>query len=452
MKKYFLYAFAALAMFSCSDDDDVAPVSNGGNENVPVAEGPQRIRLGIINNLQTTRGTGSVGDTINSNENLWNSDTLHVVMFKKNTLELAYEDDGDDAVFNYQTMIAPSAVDSAQALCADGTFKYFPSAGNYDFWGMHLDDAVEYTGGIPVTYVEGDSVKAAIKINGTQDIMVATTVDSTDVIKSKVPQLDRLYSAYSARRGVQPSLNFRHLLTRLRFTALQGNPIDSTKSGPVAITNITATSLNSANVILAYKKINTADPENPDTINLDRDALISYPALEGDTVLFSLMKDTASVGAPARLLAPFYTEEANVRTSDSISLTDKKQQIGVPMLVADMYEYTITVYTEQNVAKRDFSATGKTFDKIIADADPTEWAEYVKTIEGQQSFTIKIADGEKFKKGYSYNVNITTYGAQEITLGVELEAWERGGDLNFDPDMDENSAFYVVPADLTTAP
>ena len=68
-----------------------------------------------------------------------------------------------------------------------------------------------------------DRIEIPVEIDGARDIMSGRAVLSNEALPDYFSETEkhllkqRAFSAYTARRGVNPVLNFRHHLTRLRF-------------------------------------------------------------------------------------------------------------------------------------------------------------------------------------------------------------------------------------------
>lgn len=235
MKKMFFFALAAAGMLTaCSNDDTL-----GGNGEQNVSE--QQIRLGVASSKVQTRGTGTVGG-MTDDENVWAGQTLWVYMLQKGSMDLAvYKSPtvGTTAgteleVFNNKEFKAPNTADkikSGLATTADGTIAYYPVSGNYDFWGYRVDDAVKGTPAVKTVNDNGDEVDAdkatkrvvEIEIDGSQDIMAGKAAPSTKEVTDLGGYADNFYSAYAARKGVQPNITFNHLLTRFTFEVRAGS-------------------------------------------------------------------------------------------------------------------------------------------------------------------------------------------------------------------------------------
>ena len=282
MKKIFLFAtIAAAGLFaSCSSTDDtIGDAQNGGIESIDDSA-PQAVKIGIGNvGSMVTRGTGTVGGVtavtgtnsiggIDAVANKWAGQSINVFMFKKElpdgqpdvaanyvTSFTPAKDGNDNDLYNNTEMITPGSaenlipnmgvsanVEEGEAMIKEGTIQYYPLSGYYDFFGYHLDDALP-TSADPDDYVvtNGDKMTVPFEIDGSQDLMSTKAVltsfgddpatpgvdeshDGQDYIMSQAPAARQMdyYSAYSARRGVQPYLTFNHLLTRFAFFVKAG--------------------------------------------------------------------------------------------------------------------------------------------------------------------------------------------------------------------------------------
>lgn len=242
MNKKFYFALAATAALfaSCSSDDlSQAPGLNGAEGNPDGA-----IKLSIANASQgSTRGTGTVGNTDGTSAQ-WAGQKVNVYMLKTGTLDQAYElkDDGtDDAtkpLFENQEMVVEQGqaalildivANATDATWKDRTVtnKYFPGSGVYDFWGYRVDDAAK---GAP--NVSGTSLVVPFEIDGSQDLMsgkATPTLNANGKIDGMyggaAVEVDpsKAYSAYTARREIDPVLHFKHQLARFTFQVKGAN-------------------------------------------------------------------------------------------------------------------------------------------------------------------------------------------------------------------------------------
>ena len=118
-------------------------------------------------------------------------------------------------------MRADANTNEGEAMIKNGTINYYPPAGNFDFFGYHADNAVATTAAIAKT---DELWTVPFTIDGTQDLM-STKAALTPTQESKLTgtRANDFYSAYAARKGVHPTLTFKHLLTRLQFSVKAGN-------------------------------------------------------------------------------------------------------------------------------------------------------------------------------------------------------------------------------------
>ena len=239
MKKYFMFVAVAAAgmLASCSSDSLTA----GSDPQIePTQEERVPIQLGVASPSvrATTRGTGTVGSTdTDLANNLWYGQRINAFMFKKGTLTLATETDGGAALYDDAVMITPGTTDNkvegtayqtptdiGEAMLDGGEIKYYPPTGNFDFFGYHGDDAVAASSVVKTA----DTWVVPFTINGTQDLMSTKAVLLVDANKG-IDQVTDMggstdyYSAKAARKGVQPILQFDHLLSRLAFVIVPGN-------------------------------------------------------------------------------------------------------------------------------------------------------------------------------------------------------------------------------------
>jgi hypothetical protein len=255
-KFYFALALTAGLFASCSSDDISQAPSLGGQEGNPDGA----INLSIANASQgATRGTGTVGSTTAADPQ-WAGQKVKIYMLKTGTLDQAYElkDDGTEdltkPLFENQEMVVEQnnaalildiAADAEDASWKDRTVhsKYFPGSGVYDFWGYRTDGAEK------AAPADGATAKTiAFEIDGSQDLMsgkatpltkddgsaaAATDYGYWNAGKTKVygtygganVEVDpaKLYSAYSARREIDPVLHFSHRLARFTFQVKGAN-------------------------------------------------------------------------------------------------------------------------------------------------------------------------------------------------------------------------------------
>ena len=195
MKKQFFYAAMALAvMSSCSKDNDPGIGNPDDNNDKAV------IALGVDVPTVTalSRGTGSVGDVEGEN-NKWNSQRLYIHMVDRATgLEAEEGAEGaktpilDNATLQFRAPKATEGNNGAIRIYNNYVedtdngviqYKYYPTNGTYTFYGYHVDDATHDD----ATITADEKKVKNVTINGTQDLLAASTIDMAENDASNVP-------------------------------------------------------------------------------------------------------------------------------------------------------------------------------------------------------------------------------------------------------------------------
>lgn len=427
----FFFALAAAGMLTaCSNDDTL-----GGNGEQNVSE--QQIRLGVASSKVQTRGTGTVGGMTDA-ENVWAGQTLWVYMLQKGSMDLAYYKApavgttaaAETEVFNNKKFNAPNAADNTKsglATTADGTIAYYPVSGNYDFWGYRVDDAVAGDPVVKLVNDAGDEVAADqatkrvvdIKIDGSQDIMAGKAAPSTDEVAKLGNYADNFYSAYAARKGVQPNITFNHLLTRFTFEVRAGSKATAGlpaggNTDAVKVTGVSVDSKTTGTLTVAYTGETKAAAD-----------LLTFT---GDASALTLkQRDAALADNNAPLVA---LEPVSLTWTDDAATIGDVLKVGEALLVAPgQTEYPLTIALSQDVLQK----VGET--KV--------------TMPLEQKATIKMDGVKAFEPGKSYKVTITVYGLEEIKVTATLVPWVDGGSIDIDDDRDPNNGKYTEP---TVAP
>lgn len=434
MKKMFFFALAAAGMLTaCSNEDTL-----GGNGEQNVSE--QQIRLGVASAKVQTRGTGTVGGMTDT-ENVWAGQTLWVYMLQKGSMDLAYYKSpavgttaaAETEVFNNKKFNAPNAADNTKsglATTADGTIAYYPVSGNYDFWGYRVDDAVAGDPVVKLVNDAGDEVAADqatkrvvdIKIDGSQDIMAGKAAPSTDEVAKLGNYADNFYSAYAARKGVQPNITFNHLLTRFTFEVRAGSKATAGlpaggNTDAVKVTGVSVDSKTTGTLTVAYTGETKAAAD-----------LLTFT---GDASALTLkQRDAALADNNAPLVA---LEPVSLTWTDDAATIGDVIKVGEALLVAPgQTEYPLTIALSQDVLQK----VGET--KV--------------TMPLEQKATIKMDGVKAFEPGKSYKVTITVYGLEEIKVTATLVPWVDGGSIDIDDDRNPNEGEYTEPTPATPEP
>ena len=427
MKKLFLMgAVASLGLLaSCSSDDDL---STGGNGK----DGLQQIKIGMgVQANVATRGTGTVG-AVGAENNTWAKQTVNVYMLNKGTLDLAKF--GDDPIYENTVLTTPA--DNASGIASElvggvPQYKYYPTTKTaFDFWGYRLDDANDATGtadqegtdskvavtsGKYVPYTSGDSLLIGFKIDGTQDIMAGKAVPTEEEI-AKCGGVDNIYSAFAARRDVQPNIKFEHLLSRLNFQVLAGAESTTDANTGVKVTGITVKSKATGKLVIAYQGEATTFANVSDQLIVDKDA-----DAEKDAALLKELKvmqrDASSTSLTDNLVD---LQPVTPKWNNGMAMAT---QVGEALLAIPADKYEITINLKQKVQVKG--------DKGHP-TDPDDFQEKEYTYTADLKNTVNPEKG--FEPGYSYNVTITVYGLSEIQITTTLIPWKDGGNIEMNPE------------------
>ena len=408
MRKSYLFAaiLAMGALSSCSNDtENIAPESTQNDGRQPIILG-----VGNPNAVTVTRGTGTVGDIGEASK--WNGEELNLLMLNKGELKYAVDPDNAQNLFANETMIAPEGENGYMRLTDGAPVRFYPAKGYFDFFAYHIDDAA-----LPsdLEATEGaDKWTIPFTIDGSQDLMVGKaelTEEQTAMIASDESLGENdYYCAKSSRHGIIPSMNFKHLLTRLTFTVKPGDPKASGEGDTeeekeqraVRVAKISIKSKTTGKMVVAYT--GTVAEEN--LIEWDEQALT-------DVVL------QERVG----------TNLSALQAMNPVSLYGVDQETGVrageALLVSPEEEYTMHIELLQNpigTSVNDNPMSNK-FDVAIKNT--------------------QVVDGNKvvvpFQAGSSYNIKITLYGIQRIDVNAVLTPWEQGGEIESTPEDDDIS-------------
>lgn len=428
MKKVFFYAAAALSVLASCSKETV--------ENAPVDGDNVAIALNLASpSVIATRGTGTIGDTKESGNNVWHGQPIYVIMTDEDFNFASYKSDEESQNLKGQIypdveFIAPGgknqfvttsvagAVERADA--ADHMLKYYPHDGKFNFYGyaLGLEPGAERKTAEPDP--EDGFYKVEVKIDGSQDLMTAVAP-----IDKNINGVDasKLYSAYAARSkngGVQPTLNFNHELARFTFKVKAGN--DNALGGnhpeqAVRIKKVVMKSKYSGKMIVARPDA-TRDENN---IEWDQENKKDYKELE--------LKQRIVVNGE-----PQYTADLIALEEQALASKDEYVQVGnESLLVApgdEEYECYIEVVQLLPLWDGHEPNPGiEPEDQPNTFHFPLKASEVKKADELDRPVTIT-----KFEAGKAYNVNIIVYGSEEIVVNTTLAAWENGGDIDIDPD------------------
>ncbi len=488
MKKFFLFAAVAGMLASCSSES-----LTGSDPNIePTQEERVPIEIGVasVQTKASTRGIGAVGDLVGDANNVWKGQTINAFMFDKGKLTIPRDEEGD--IYNNTVLTTPAGVESGIAIqyLTPTTIKhkYYPQRGNFDFWGYYADDAnaaavtadptkaVDATSPIASEIVDNDQdVIVPFVINGTQDLMVAKAVpvgaDATAISGWDAGDQNRFYSAFAARKGIQPELTFKHLLTLLKFKIKGGTPsscgwswnstaLTPTWEGPtvgekftgVFVKSIKIKSQSTGYIVAAY----TRNDMSTDTRYQNATKLIKFddtttaPATEPDNYTdFELWNDTDGDGkldalygfVPAAgdltVTAPgddhynnLYkaTATPTTATTENTAWTYDAIPVGSGILAQTRDSYVMEIELGQYLL--DVEDTDPLTDADgDSNNDDTKYIIKTNTISDIPVVVDPTDLSKKFEIGKAYTLTITVYGNEEIKIKTTLEGWIDGGDV-----------------------
>lgn len=475
MKKHFLYVAMVLAMMSsCSNDNDLIAEAENGNQNNPEMV-PINLGIGMaipeIDVQPGTRGTGIVGST-EDKTNQWDGQELGIIMVKQGTFAPA-------KIFNEgEKFYAPKATKDNIKSSGLVTFNsnqiyYYPLQGQFDFFGYHVDatDTKLVTEPAQPTEAEITSMKVTATIDGTNDVMAATA-DLTKEQKNatsgegKLAPNDewRAYGAWAARKGVQPTLTFKHMLSRLTFHVKAGqnsaatdnyvgtqlpdhylpnnydalknlkvgdvvslgkgdvqNPAEAValKDGAVYVHSIKILNQKS-NIELSFNKSEIAtQSKEPKTKVTRKQPTLAFAGTDEGKATFTLMQKPAEDALEKKLV-----ELNPVAPKEKLDDPDNGQQatpVGDGIIMAGDQE---TVKAE--IILMQYVKIKNEIPNPEGEATPAEYEwkaakmqfDIAAPEQGESEPKIK-----KFLAGSSYKITVNVYGFQQIEITAALEKW-----------------------------
>ena len=279
----------------------------------------------------------------------------------------------------------------------------------YNFFTYSFDNAV-----VSAPRTENGRISYDVTIDGTQDIMAGhapkmsmqllntrysdTQHNSlTEADKSAIASLEG-YSAYASHRNVDPVIDLKHMLSRLRFKAYPGNK----DCESVTITGIDILSETTGRIIVASR-------------NLDEVGVAS----KGDIGTITLYEESTDGITPCQ---PF--EEKTLEWVDG----DERREIsdrtaitlGGSVLLFPDETYTMILHYKQKVAATLGSPDTKVIDYSGKYTIKPLAASYNKDPKTETYM---------FRPGLVYTVAIVVYGLERIEVTPSIEAWKDGGTI-----------------------
>lgn len=372
MKKLFFFATAAVALLAGCNKNNPAEVTP------PAVDNDEPVAVALNAKSPATVETKAAVDA-------W--DDTEIFAFAIKTTK---DEDGTETkslVFEEKDLTV--AADGSIALNNDnGLSYYYSEAALYDFYAY-------YKGNATFTAKHTDAtagIQYDVTFTGAEDVMYAQTNKEEDVNKADLSEgvtVSDLYSAWAARRGVQPTLVFKHALTRFNFNIIGAD--DS--ADDVVINNVKVQS-KSTGVLTVYGttpglEVVAPDHENDGYLDLDESVL------------------------------PY--EVTSTATDDD--------ELDACLMVAPEME---VVYFELEMFKDEDG------DKTYTEGQDTDLDPYKFSVNITDVELAEGAPTDRFAAGYAYNINVKVYGPMAIEISAELTPWLPGGEAVYDPDENEN--------------
>lgn len=284
---------------------------------------------------------------------------------------------------------------SPVSLTLDKKYFYNGTDDKYDFYGYYVDDAAD-----PATVAADYTLP--VTITGQQDILLAKALGSEAT--DGVSPIADAYSAKTARAGVVPNLQFEHQMSQFSFN------VRNCGSYAITLKGLSLNTINKGTLTVAG-------------------ASQGLEALTGDANKADIEVST--------------TEQplTKVNKLDSDNFT----AIGQPIMVFSENAYTVILYLWQD---------GMETNKVRKVTVPV-------TITNSEEDLIdagyQAGDTPGALKGYAYDIKVTVYSLEEISVTASIVGWKEGDAFVFDTedntgDNESDVDWPVTPTPTPTTP
>ncbi len=391
MKKILLISFSLLLAASCTDkswrgvsDSDYDDYDNG----IPV---PVVVGIGDVGLSYTTKGSGAVDS---EDGRPWRNVNVYVYAFRQDGgsfASSARSGNGDclvdasvDGVSGRGGRRAWFSGADEYLVWADADADvYYPSGKEtYDFYAYYVD-ALDISQSSVVR--SRDAIKFPVTIDGSTDLMTGRAhfseamfggTEFSEIEKGMIRKY--AFSAYTARRNINPVLEFRHHLARLRFEMYPA----SDKANTVIVNSITVKSRASGSFTVVSR--------DEDALGVDFSADRNYRPL-----------NLAEADGTALQQGKYHTEYDG---DFSDALYERPHvQVGGSLLLAPDNGYEVEI-TMMEAKGQDYRTS--------------------------TSFRLSVPSG--FAAGRQYAVRLAIYGMMDVRPSVAVEPWGTGGSVKFD--------------------
>ena len=265
---------------------------------------------------------------------------------------------------------------SSAAITWVGDDVHYYYRGTNDTYDFYGYYVGEAVDGNPVP--DDETYELPVTITGQEDILLAKALGA-DAKDEQNQSITGAYSAMTARAGVVPTLQFEHMLSQFTFKVINGGKTGMTLKG------IGINTVNKGTLTVAGDEAGL----EPSTVNTDKDDLllpgVNDKVLAGKTV--------------------------NQETQEEVLSTVEFASQSI-MAFPGQATYTVNLYLYQEGAVTE----GK-----------------VRKV----SIPVTITNGAV--AGSSYELTITIYSLEEVTLEATLVGWKTGSSIAIDSEADDNT-------------
>ena len=375
MKKLFFFAMVALGMTAACQKPDVKVENPDLDDNAPVA-----VQFNVNAPTLTVTKTKAAVEA-------WNDTQIYVYSGIVNV-------DANPVTTSFSTPLidnkeATVASDGKVKFGTSGDVYYYDVDKVYNFYGYYIDNAtfIPNTDGDEITN-DGTTITADLKITGSQDIMLATTNKEEDLkdVTSTV-NANRIYSAYTARRGVHPTLNFEHMLSRFIFNVKLGAGTSNVKKVYVSKIEVEAPTQGTLTIAPTQSFVAT-----------NTDQTITAPIKAGTNGWYEPLT-TAGAACDDLFLFP--------------------NDATIPLTVSLMAEGETD---ENNAYEMPLDLTPDMFNNATS-----------------------------FDKGKKYTLTLTVYNLEQVMVDAKVATWTDGGEDSYDPDDKYDEATGIFATKVTNS-
>lgn len=455
MKKYFIFAAAAIVAASCAKTP--APVQTPDGPEAPAVEGKVAVQFGTnVSASVETKSEGSV-DAWNGQQKLYiyGLKRINIGTTESQNIKNLYKTPFIANV-GADSPSTPSESNAIKVLQVNNEPYYYDGNSTYDFFGYYVDDAAASTAiQLNPAATQGDVTDSAyvlpININGGQDILLAKA--SADYAFNKLTSENKkkywtndnthtqewtpenntwkekyAFSAYAARREVHPYLVFEHQLTQIQFYVTSGTQFTHTGDEGQPVTDAPALSVTDVTFLNVATKANlyVASGKIPEGL---------YDAAVDDATKDIAVTQATAGDDPTRTpLTPVIVPNK----------TENAKPIGAPTMLIPAAEYSVVIKLSQDPVSEGGTSATQTIERTLKIGDvqvkvaddsgnqpdaPGYTETWKKISELEESARQKL-----FTAGYRYNVNIKVYGLESVDITAELAPWKDGGKIDIDTD------------------